>query len=125
MKTYDAMLIALVSAVWGVFALIYWGLGMFLSAATWGAGAVVFTALALVLAAAHKRAMGAVPSTRVCPQHIDIVLIGIVSVVWAAFALIYWALGLFLSAVTWGAGAWLFILLTVGLALSRHRAARL
>jgi hypothetical protein len=124
MKNYDAMLIGLVSAVWGVFALIYWWLGMFVSAVTWGAGAVVFTAFTLVLASARRRALRDAPRI-VRPKHIDIVLIGAVSVVWTAFALIYWALGLFISAVTWGAGAWLFVLLTVGLAVARYRAERL
>ena len=125
MKNCDAMLVGLVSAVWGVFALIYWGFGMFLSAMTWGAGAIVFTMFTIVLALAHKRALRVASSTVVRPKHTDIVLIGTISVVWTAFALIYWALEFFVSAVTWGAGAWLFVLLTVGLAVARYRAERL
>ena len=125
MKNCDAMLVGLVSAVWGVFALIYWGLGMYISAMTWGTGAVVFTMFTVVLALAHKRALRVASSTVVRPKHTDIVLIGTISVVWTAFALTYWALGLFVGAVTWGAGAWLFVLLTVGLAAARYRAERL
>jgi hypothetical protein len=110
--------------VWGIFALAYWSLGMLESAATWGAGACIFLLFTVAMALAHQRAMGDAPTAAADLQetkNLDVVLIAAVAVVWAIFALAYGALGMPISAATWGVGAWLFIALTAGLMIAGRR----
>lgn len=124
MNSLDTKLIAAVSLVWGVFALAYFALGMLESAATWGGGACIFLLFALAMALAHRRAMGDATTAAAeskQTQALDVVLIAAVAVVWAIFALAYGALGMPISAVTWGVGAWLFIALTAGLIIAGRR----
>ncbi len=108
--------------MWGIFALAYGSLGMRESAATWGAGACIFLFFAVAMWFAHRRAMGDAPAAELREaQHLDIVLVAAVAVVWAIFAVAYGALGLPISATTWGVGAWLFLGLTVGLVVASRR----
>ncbi len=121
MRNLDAKLIGVVSAVWTAFALTYWVLDLQTSAMTWGAGAAVFMIFAVSMGMAYKRAAPVdEPSAREA-ANLDAALIGVVSAVWLVFALTYGMLGMSISAVTWGAGAWLFILLTAGLVMARRR----
>ncbi len=127
MKSLDTKLIGAVSLVWGVFALTYWSLGMLESAATWGAGACIFLILAIAMSLAHERAVDDVPAAAAElkeAKNLDVVLIAAVAVVWTIFALAYGALGMPISAVTWGVGAWLFIALTAGLVIAGRRSGR-
>ena len=124
MKSLDTKLIGAVSLVWGIFALAYWSLGMLEGAATWGAGACLFFLFAVAMAVAHRRAMGDAPAAAAYskrPNNLDVFLIAAVAVVWAIFALVYGALGMPVSAATWGVGAWLFIALTAGMMIAGRR----
>ncbi len=122
MNSLDTKLVGAVSLVWGIFALAYWSLGMLESAATWGAGACIFLLVTAAMAMAHQRAMGDTPAADLGEaKHLDVVLIAAVAVVWAIFALAYGALGMPVSAATWGVGAWLFVALTAGLAIAGRR----
>lgn len=124
MKSLDTKLIGAVSLVWGIFAFAYWSLGMLESAATWGVGACIFLLLAAAMMLAHQRALGNAPAVAVDlkeTKNLDVVLIAAVAVVWAIFALAYGALGMLISAATWGVGAWLFIALTAGLVIAGRR----
>jgi hypothetical protein len=108
-----------------LFAFAYGSLGMLESAATWGAGACIFLLLAVAMALARQRALGdtttAAVETNEKKKNLDVALIAAVSVVWTIFALAYGALGMSISAATWGAGAWLFITLTAGLVIAGRR----
>jgi hypothetical protein len=123
-NSLDAKLIGAVALVWGIFALACWSLGMFESAATWGAGACIFLLLAVAMALAHRRAVDTAPAAAAElkeNQHLDVILIAAVAVVWSIFALAYGALGMPISAATWGVGAWLFIAMTAGLMIAGRR----
>ncbi len=123
-KNTDARLIGLVSTIWGGFAVTYWALGMRTSAMTWGAGACVFFIFAVAMTLARARTASTKDTVEAlprAPRHGDTVFLATVSAVWTVFALVYAWLGMSISAVTWAAGAWLFLLLTAGLVAARRR----
>ncbi len=125
MNNLDTKLMAAVTLVWAIFALAYGWLGMLSSAATWGAGACIFLIFTVALTLAQRRHAGssrtaAAQSKRA--HNLDTSLIAAVAVVWSIFAIVYGALGMTISAATWGVGAWLFLGLTAGLLVAGRRA---
>ncbi len=124
MKDLDAILIGVVAGIWGGFGLAYWLLGMRTSAMTWAGGACVFLVFTVAMFLARPRAAAVTPTVEPgqgTQRRDDTALLATVCGVWTAFALVYAWMGMFTSAVTWGAGAWLFLLLTVGLVAARRR----